>query len=90
MRRHARGDETGTRDFEESQAEELRPRFGQYPTERVYYQTLVLFDILGDSGALEELTGQVSLRPAVAQSGGMTRPAVGALVTFEQSAHRYS
>lgn len=75
----------GTVDLEESQAEGLRPRFGQYPTERVYYQTLVLFDILGDGEPLEELTGQVSLRSAVEQIGGMTRPGVGALVTFEQS-----
>ena len=27
---------------EEAQAEELRPRFGEYPTERVYYDSLVM------------------------------------------------
>lgn len=72
-------------DPETVQSEELRPRLGQFPTERAYYSTLVMLQILGDGGPLQELSGPVSLDPAVAQPGGLTRPAIGALVTFEQS-----
>jgi hypothetical protein len=70
---------------EDLEAEELRPRFGQFPTERVYYKTLAMFQALGDIGQLTPLDGPVSLMPAVANPGGMTRPAIGALLTFEQS-----
>ena len=80
------GESTGTtEDPEDQQADELRPRFGQFPTERVYYSTLVLLEMLGHGGPLQELTGPVSLAAAVKQPGGMTRPAIGALLTFEQS-----
>ncbi|MFG0320173.1 MAG: hypothetical protein ACF8XB_23070, partial [Planctomycetota bacterium JB042] len=74
-----------TADPEDLQAEELRPRFGQFPTERVYYSTLVLMEVLGSSGELEELAGPISLDPAVDQPGGLDRIAVGALLSFEQS-----
>jgi hypothetical protein len=65
-------------------AEDLRPRFGEFPTERVYYDTVVMLDFQGDDGATE-LTGPVSLEDTLAGAGGFTRPAVGALLTFTQS-----
>jgi hypothetical protein len=74
-----------TEDPEDLQAEDLRPRFGQYPTERVYYSTLVMLEIMGNSGPLQDLTGPISLDPAVQQPGGITRPGIGAMLTFEQS-----
>jgi hypothetical protein len=74
-----------TQDPEDQQAEDLRPRFGQYPTERVYYSTLVMLEMMGNSGPLQDLTGPVSLGPAVNQPAGITRSAIGALLTFEQS-----
>lgn len=73
-----------TADPEDIQTEELRPRMGQYPTERVYYSTLVMLETLGDSGPSEDLIGAISLMPAVS-SGSLTKPAIGALLTFSQS-----
>jgi hypothetical protein len=74
----------GTDAQEDAHTEELRPRFGQYPTERVYYSTLIMFDRLGQPEPMEELNGPLSLRSAVT-AGAHTRPAIGALATFEQS-----
>nr|WP_315597704.1 hypothetical protein [uncultured Cupriavidus sp.] len=74
-------------DAEDRSAEGLRPRLGEYPTERVYYQRLVMLDMgLGDA-ALKPLDGQVSLNKAIAAAGGgqLQKPAVGALLTFSQS-----
>jgi hypothetical protein len=72
-------------DPEDFQTEELRPRFGQYPTERVYYNSLVMLQMLGTPGQQGDLTGPVSLGPAVQTGQNMTRPAVGALLTLSQS-----
>lgn len=74
-----------TMDPEEIQTEELRPRMGQYPTERVYYSTLTMLQMLGDGvSAQENLTGPISLNAAL-DPGGLNRPAIGALLTFSQS-----
>lgn len=71
---------------EELQTEELRPRMGQFPTERVYYSTLVMLEPLqkADPGKLKSLDGAISLDDAIA---GATQPppAIGALLTFSQS-----
>jgi hypothetical protein len=74
-----------TEELEDLQTEELRPRFGQFPTERVYYSTLVLLEMLGTGGPMQELSGPLSLTPAVQQPAGSSRPAIGAVLTFEQS-----
>jgi hypothetical protein len=71
-------------DAEDIQTEELRPRMGQYPTERVYYTTLVMLQTIGDTGSQIDLTGPISLDAAI-QSNGSLKPAVGALLTFSQS-----
>lgn len=75
----------GDADVEDQWAEDLRPRFGEYPTERVYYPTLVMLDMLGADGTLEELDGAISLDPAVDEPLALNRPAVGALLSFQQS-----
>ena len=75
----------GTQDPEELQTEELRPRTGQYPTERVYYNTLVMLKMLGEPGEQEELSGTVSLKSVITDQRGLNRPAVGAYLTFSQS-----
>jgi hypothetical protein len=70
---------------DEIQTEALRPRFGEYPTERVYYSSLVMLDS-GQSGAnLVELDRPLSLKDAIGAATGFDKPAVGALVTFSQS-----
>ena len=73
-----------TSDPEEQQSEELRPRFGEYPTERVYYDTLVMLQ-MDESGERSPLHGPISLQPAVGRPVGFGKPAVGALLTYSQS-----
>lgn len=80
--REASGGTTG--DLEEDQAETLRPRLGEYPTERVYYDTLVMLG-LGESADRRPLAGAISLQPVVDEPVGFGQPAVGALATFSQS-----
>ncbi|MGQ0766284.1 MAG: hypothetical protein ACT4OZ_11520 [Gemmatimonadota bacterium] len=75
----------GTQEPDDLQAEELRPRFGQYPTERVYYSTLTMLEFLGAPAALQNLDGPLSLTPAIQNPGGMSQVAIGAYLTFEQS-----
>jgi hypothetical protein len=70
---------------DEIQTETLRPRFGEYPTERVYYSTLVMLDSGQGSDNLVELEGPLSLTDAIGAATGFDKPAVGALVTFSQS-----
>ncbi len=71
-------------DPEEAHAEALRPRLGEFPTERVYYNSLVMLAVTEDT-ALQPLTGVISLQPAVDDAAGFGKPAVGALVTLSQS-----
>jgi hypothetical protein len=70
--------------FEAQETEELRPRFGEYPTERVYYSTLVMLQ-MQQSGERQNLDGPVSLKSAVANKTGFNKIAVGAQLTFSQS-----
>ena len=80
------GETTGAAvDVDEAQTEALRPRFGDYPTERVYYSTLVMLDMGTDPANLIELDAPISLGQAMAAGAGMQKPAVGAQVTFAQS-----
>jgi hypothetical protein len=70
--------------FEDQEAAELRPRFGEYPTERVYYSTLVMLQMQHD-GERQNLDGPVSLKPAVNRKAGFNKPAIGAQLTVSQS-----
>jgi hypothetical protein len=71
-------------DTADAAAEELRPALGEYPTERVYYDTLVM---LGTEPPQSQtpLAQPVSLEQLA--TGGMAfgAPAVGALATYSQS-----
>jgi hypothetical protein len=71
-------------DLAEEQAEALRPRLGEYPTERVYYDALVMLG-MGESPDRRPLNGAISLQPVVDDPAGFGQPAVGALVTLSQS-----
>lgn len=70
-------------DIEDAAAEKLRPRFGEYPTERVYYDALVMFGST-DSSAQSPLSGPLSLQPSSTVLSFGT-PAIGALTTWSQS-----
>lgn len=75
---------SGGVDVEDVHAEALRPRLGEYPTERVYYDALVMLGTTASTDS-QVLTGAISLRPVVDSPLGFGRPAVGALVTMQQS-----
>jgi hypothetical protein len=68
----------------EEDAEELRPRFGEYPTERVYYDTLVMLGT-SDPGTQAPLTQPLSLSDLASGSLAFGKPAVGAVATYAQS-----
>jgi hypothetical protein len=82
---------------EDLQSEELRPRLGEYPTERVYYDTLVMLQ-LPMNGPRKPLDGPLSLAGlSLAAKAGEGKegapvpratqpmPAIGALLTYSQS-----
>ena len=72
--------------FEEELTEELRPRFGEYPTERVYYDRLVMLDMGTSNLPTAELERPISLKQALQNTAQLAqRPAVGAMVTLSQS-----
>ncbi|WP_157370741.1 serine hydrolase [Vulgatibacter incomptus] len=66
--------------------EKLRPTFGEFPTERVYYTTLVMLQMNETTGqGTRPLDGGVSLDAVLADRNGFTKPAIGALMTYSQS-----
>jgi hypothetical protein len=71
-------------DAAEETAEELRPALGEYPTERVYYDTLVM---LGTEPPQNQtpLAQPVSLEQLASADLAFGAPAVGALATYSQS-----
>jgi hypothetical protein len=71
-------------EYEDLAAESLRPRMGEYPTERFFYKTLVMLDT-ADSPTATDLTGPVDLEDMLALPQRFEKPAVGALLTFSQS-----
>ena len=72
-------------DGEDAGAEVLRPRLGEYPTERVYYDRLVMLHMDQDATALKALDAPVSLTPAAKSGFAFGRIAVGAMLTYAQS-----
>ncbi|RJT32614.1 hypothetical protein D3227_26725 [Mesorhizobium waimense] len=71
--------------LDELQTEALRPRFAEYPTERVYYSSLVMLDSGQGDANLVDLDGPLSLSDVIGAATGFDKPAVGALITFSQS-----
>jgi hypothetical protein len=67
------------------EATELVPRFGDYPTERRYYSTIVMDHVA--VGQTTDLTtaGPIDISPTTAADFGFSAPAVGARLTFQQS-----
>lgn len=71
-------------DTEERAADELRPAFGEYPTERVYYDTLFM---LGTDAAQAQqpLSAPLSLAKLAGAGLAFGAPAIGAIATYAQS-----
>ena len=72
----------GSHDPEATQSEQLQPRLGEFPTERVYFSTLAMLQMQGNTDRQVELAGAISLNDIPA---GFSQPAVGALLTYAQS-----
>jgi hypothetical protein len=76
-----------TQGYDAEAPDDLLPRSGVYPTERVFYRKLV-FDAVGEEAGLQALESAdaIDLTAALAAtSGGFRRLATGALLTFSQS-----
>ena len=65
---------------EDPLSERLRPALGEYPTERVYYDKLVMLG-MADTQNLSPLSGRLSLETGL-QQAGFGELAVGAMFTF--------
>ena len=62
---------------------ELLPTAGEYATEKVYYSSIFLDEIDAETD-LKDIDGQVDLL-ALYNNPGFTKPATGAILTFEQA-----
>lgn len=67
------------------EATELVPRFGEYPTERRYYSTIVMDHVTVGETADLTTAGPIDISPTMAADFGFSAPAVGARLTFQQS-----
>lgn len=71
--------------IEQEEANELVPRFGEYPTERHFYKAVVMDQVVvGETSELTE-AGPIDISPTVSDNFGFKAPAVGAILTFGQS-----
>ena len=75
---------TTSTDVEDAAAERLRPEFGEYPTERVYFNRLVMLG-MADSPAATPLSDPLSLDAIVDNPVVFGKPAIGGLATYAQS-----
>lgn len=66
-------------------AGELVPKFGEFPTERRFYSTIVMDHVSVGQTTDLAAAGPVDITPAVAADFGFSAPAVGARLTMEQS-----
>jgi hypothetical protein len=78
----AAGTDLGNTD--EDTAEELRPVLGEYPTERVYYDKLIMLGTEGPQNQVP-LTQPLSLEGLAVSGPAFGAPAIGALATYSQS-----
>ncbi|MCU1440498.1 MAG: hypothetical protein JWP85_1495 [Rhodoglobus sp.] len=71
-------------DTDEDTAEELRPALGEYPTERVYYDKLIMLGTEAPQNQVP-LTQPLSLEGLAVAGPAFGAPAIGALATYSQS-----
>lgn len=75
---------SGSTVLEADHAEALRPKLGEYPTERVYYDTLTMLQMDQEANQAP-IENPISLMHAVNNQSGFNKPAVGVLLTYSQS-----
>ena len=67
------------------EANELVPRFGEYPTEKHFYKSVVIDHVVpGETTDLVD-AGPIDISPTVSANFGFSAPAIGAILTFGQS-----
>jgi hypothetical protein len=72
-------------DFDPEAPADLLPKSGEYPTERVFYHTLVLDQVGTEPDKELEQAGPIDIAPTVDQSFGFKKLGIGALLTISQS-----
>ncbi|MGQ3889416.1 hypothetical protein ACQUW5_10335 [Legionella sp. CNM-1927-20] len=70
---------------QDEEASELVPRLGEYPTERHYYQSVVIDHVTPGETTDLNSAGPIDISPTVSADFGFKAPAVGAVLTFAQS-----
>jgi hypothetical protein len=75
----------GVAETESDAASELVPRFGEFPTERHYYSTIVMDRVAVAQTSDLRTAGPLDILPSLNADFGFDAPAVGARLTFEQS-----
>lgn len=71
-------------DRAELDAERLRPRLGEFPTESVYYDTLYMLGTTGEPNA-QAMEAPLSLQNLVGDGAEFSDIAIGSLATYSQS-----
>lgn len=71
--------------FDPEAPADLLPKSGEYPTERVFYQTLLLDQIDTQPDKDIKQSGPIDIAPTLDQSFGFKSLGVGALLTISQS-----
>lgn len=71
--------------FDPEAPPDLLPKSGEYPTERVFYQTLVLDQVNSEPDQELEQAGPIDIAPTLDQSFGFKDLGIGALLTISQS-----
>lgn len=71
--------------FDPEAPPDLLPKSGEYPTERVFYQTLVLDQIDSEPDKDIKQSGPIDIAPTLDASFGFESLGVGALLTISQS-----
>lgn len=64
---------------------DLMPKSGEYPTERVFYHTLVLDQVENQPEQKLELAEPIDIAPTLSESFGFKNLGIGALLTITQS-----
>ncbi len=72
-------------DINSDEATELVPKFGEYPTERHYYRSIVIDHVTPGQTTDLATSGPIDISPTVSANFGFNAPAVGAILTMAQS-----
>ena len=72
-------------DFDREAPADLLPKSGEYPTERVFYHTLVLDQVGVQADQPLEQADPIDIAPTLDQSFGFKHLGIGALITMSQS-----